>query len=271
MEYPPDCELSWVHSPANNPKYSWNKVVQDFLAVADNDWLFSCHNDICFHPDTLPRLLSWDKPLISALVFMRSGPAMPHIWKSYNDQKIYIMRINDTKTFFGKHPESHKWGPQVLEPRPDDALAEIDFTSTSCTLIHRSVLEAIQAKYGEEWFLMDNDYSGGGEDRRFFERAREVGFPAYVDRSCVAGHITGDVPVGVMDFLAWSSVSTFLGTGEHDNFTVENIQWMSGSQILGNPPQEMIVEAMQKLERGEAVIGDGKLADNFIPLGQQYG
>lgn len=258
MEYPDDCTLQWVHSPANNPKYSWNKVVKDFLSEEDNDWLWSCHNDVCFVPETLPRLLSWDKPLISALVFMRGGPTLPHIWRSYNEQKIYIHRIQDTSAWFLQHREALKFGPQVLEPRPGDALAEVDFTSTSCTLIHRKVLEAMREKYGEEWFLMDNDYTGGGEDRRFFERAREVGFPAYVDRSCVAGHLAGDIPMGVMDFMAWTSVANFLNTGEAGHFNVDKIMWKEGSQVI-NAPQWMQAEAMDKVAAGSYQMG------GFIP------
>lgn len=271
MEYPDGWKLRFVHSKANNPKYSWNKVVQDFL-LTDGDWLWSCHNDICFHPNTLMRLLSWDKPLISALTFMRNGPTLPHIWKSYDEHKIYILRVNDTKEFFMRHPESMKeWGPQVLEPRPDDALAEVDFTSTSCTLIHRKVLEAMRAKYGDGWFVMDNDYTGGGEDRRFFEHAREVGFPAFVDRSCTVGHLAGDTPMGVMDFMIYNSVSDFAGTGERGLFNIDKIKWNVGDITLPGVPKSIFDEAIKKMERGEVHIGDGQYASDFQPIGNYTG
>jgi len=97
-----------------------------------------------------------------------------------------------------------------MDPRPDDALVPVSFTSTSCTLIHRSVLEATE----DPWFLWDDDFNGGGEDRRFFESATKAGFTPYVDRSCIVGHLGGDVPTGAADFMAWSSVSDFNGTGE---------------------------------------------------------
>jgi hypothetical protein len=262
-------KLTFVRSLANNPKYSWNKVVRDFL-LTDDQWLWSCHNDICFVPDTLPRLLSWDKPLISALVFMRAGLPLPHIWRGYNDQKIYAMRVRDTAAWFGTHPEAMIWGPQVMKTRPEDALVEIDFTSTSCTLIHRKVLEAIREKYGEDqWFLMDNDYTGGGEDRRFFERAREVGFPAFVDRSCVVGHLAGDTPIGVMDFMVYNSVSNVLGTGERGTFHVDNINWNNGiSSPLEGPPTDLTLAAMKMLEEGKIKMGDDMPdpEDCFVPL-----
>lgn len=269
MEAPDDCELTFVRSLANNPKYSWNKVVRDFLTT-DGDWLWSCHNDVCFVPPTLPRLLSWDKPLISALVFMRAGLPLPHIWRGYNEQKIYAMRIRDTQAYFAQHPEAMRWGPQVMEPRPEDALTEIDFTSTSCTLMHRSVLEAIREKYGEDqWFLMDNDYTGGGEDRRFFERAREVGFPAFVDRSCIVGHLAGDTPIGVLDFMVYNSVSNILGTGERGMFHVDNIIWKNSSESLPDGPSaEMTAEAMKILDDGKLKMGDDMPDPEncFVPL-----
>jgi hypothetical protein len=210
-----DCQLSFVKSGANNIKFSWNKVVKDFLAT-DGDWLFSSHNDVQFDPGTLPRLLSWGKPLVSALIFMRTSPVLPHIWASYEDhQHPYIMRINDTYNFFRQHNEyASKFGPFIMDPRPDDALTEIDFTSTSCCIIHRSVLEKMRVIIGEEWFRWDNDYNGGGEDRHFFEVARAAGFPAFVDRSCVAGHLVGDIATGVMDFITWQNTNKFEGTGE---------------------------------------------------------
>jgi hypothetical protein len=101
-----------------------------------------------------------------------------------------------------------------MAERPDDALTDISFTSTSCTLIHRSVLEAMRPLVNDEWFLWDDDYNGGGEDRRFFEAAKRSGFPAFVDRSCIAGHLVGDIPTSSADFIAWDSVSTFQWNNE---------------------------------------------------------
>jgi hypothetical protein len=267
-EFPDGWDISFERTLANNPKYSWNRLIRKCLDEGI-DWVWSCHNDVCFVPETLPRLLSWDKKLISALVFMRSGLPMPHIWKSYSEEhKIYAMRVQNTKDFFARHPEAYQhYGPQVIAPRPEDALAEVDFTSTSCTLIHRSVLEDIRTKYGEDsWFIMDDDYNGGGEDRRFFERAREVGHKAYVDRSAIAGHLVGDVPIGVLDFMVWESVSTFLGVGEHEKFHVQRIHWQHGNQPLAGPPVEMLTAAMELLDKKEVTLGNDRADPTYSPL-----
>ena len=171
--------------------------------------------DVVFEPQTLIRLLSWDKPLVSGLVFMRHSPVIPHVWKSYEgNERFYTQRINDTRNWFYNHKDYVKFGPYVMEERPEDALIPVSFTSTSCTLIHRTVLEDMVEFIGDEWFKCDSEVSGGGEDRRFFETALLAGYEAHVDRSVVAGHVVGDIATSSADFIAWDSVSSFNDTGE---------------------------------------------------------
>src|SRR3990167_6505570 len=186
LERPDNTELKLIRSGANNIKYSWNAIVKEFLDSGD-EWLLSWHNDITGDSKTLMRLLSWDKPLVSALVFMRQSPVVPHVWKTYEgSDRYYTQRINDTRNWFYVHSDWVKFGPFVMEPKPDDALVEVDFTSTSCTLINRKVLEDMREEVKDEWFKWDNDYTGGGEDRNFFQHAKLAGYQGYVDRSCVA-------------------------------------------------------------------------------------
>jgi GT2 family glycosyltransferase len=202
--------MKFVRSGANNVKYSWNKVVKDFLE-SDSDYLFSCHNDVVFLPDTLPRLMSWNLPLVSALVFHRQSPQLPHIWSGENHERPYWQNITETREWFVNRLSDIQPGAHIIEPRPDDALTEVDFTSTSCTLIHRSVLEAMREEVKDQWFVWDDDYAGGGEDRNFFEHAKLAGYQAYVDRSVIVGHLMGDVATGSMDFMMWTQSSTFKG------------------------------------------------------------
>jgi hypothetical protein len=81
-------------------------------------------------------------------------------------------------------------------------------------LMHRSALEATRADMHDEWFVLDNNYTGGGEDRNFCEHAKRAGFETFVDRSCVVGHLAGDIPTSVADFFVWDYVSSIYGTGE---------------------------------------------------------
>ena len=216
LKTPYNKRLNFYRSGANNPKFTWNKAVMDFLETKD-EWLLSVHSDVMVAPKTLMRLLSWDKPLVSALIFMRVGPVLPHVWRKYDGDITgrMVMRINDTRDWLYAHPDYlANTGPFVMEPKPDNALVPVDFTSTSCTLIHRSVLEAMRPICNDVWFQCDDDLRGGGEDRRFFEIAMQAGFDGYVDRSCVVGHLADNLPTSVMDFIAWDYSCTYDGTGE---------------------------------------------------------
>jgi hypothetical protein len=197
-------------------QFTWNETIKKFLD-SDSDYILSLHNDVVADPKTLMRLLSWEKPLVSALVFMRQSPVVPHIWKTYPDVNFkYSLRVKDTRDWFMAHKDHIRFGAFVMEPRPDDALTDVGFTSTSCTLIHRSVLEDMRKNIGDEWFKCDTPYGSGGEDRRFFEEAEKAGYTGYVDRSCIVGHLIGDITASAADFMAWDSVSTFRGIGELD-------------------------------------------------------
>ena len=218
LKLPEGAKRTFHPTGAGSVRIVWNNAVRAFLAT-DAEWMFSTHWDVAFVPETLERLLSWDKPLVSALVFMRHNPVVPQIWKSYDGiEEHYVMRIQDTRQWFYQHKEYIRFGPFVMDPRPDDALAPVGFCATACTLIHRTVFEDIRAKVPHQndgyWFVCDNEETGGGEDRRFYEYARQVGYQAYVDRSCIAGHIAGDIPTSSADFIAWDSVSEFRDTGE---------------------------------------------------------
>jgi hypothetical protein len=193
----------------------WNEVIREFLA-SKAEWLFSTHHDVAYVPETLTHLLSWDKPLVTALVFMRQNPVIPQIWKSHTDDPgQYALRVNDTRDWFYRHSEYIRFGPFVMDPKPDDALFPVGFTATACTLINRKVFEDIERMNKNQfWFVCDNEVSGGGEDRRFYEYARAAGYTGYVDRSCVAGHLAGDIPTSSADFIGWDSVSAFRDTGE---------------------------------------------------------
>lgn len=193
---------NFVRSGGGSFKYIWNQVIRDFLKT-DYDYLWSCHDDVMMHPRTLKRLLSWDKPLISALAFSRGGIIFPLFWEGGEEGQIgYHYQVRETAEWFRKHEDQVVFGPHLVEPRPEDSLARADFMSTGCMLVHRKVLEAMK----DPWFMDDDDFKGGGEDRYFCENARAAGYTPYVDRSCVIGHLGGDAPIGVRDFMTSAMV-----------------------------------------------------------------
>jgi GT2 family glycosyltransferase len=180
---------------------AWNRLVEAFLKSGD-EWLFSCHNDITYVPLTLVRLLSWGKPLVSALHFHRLPPHGPLVYRGETKPHNYRIQFDEIREWLLTHQEIVRPGPAMLETATEDALVPIDFTSTGCVLIHRSVLAAIEPP----WFVYE--YPIGGEDRAFFEKAKTAGFQPYIDRSVIAGH--GTPPAGAMNWLAWDKSSTYL-------------------------------------------------------------
>lgn len=206
-------ELYFKRTGPGNIEVIWNEVIKEFLK-SEATWLWSVHDDVVYAPDALVRLMSWGKPLISALVFHRQNPQLPHIWALNSDKSAYMQKINETYEFYLRHYDQIRFGPFVMPVPPEDSLTEVGFTSTSCTLVHRSVLETLREPMQEKWFKLDSELTGGGEDRNFFENAKEHGFPGYVDRSCVAGHLNGDMASGVPDFIVWHQSAVFKGTGE---------------------------------------------------------
>jgi len=205
---PDGYSMTFKRSPRGNVEEIWNKVVCDFLAGKD-EWLWSVHDDIVYHPDTLPRLLSWYQPIVSALVFMRQNPAYPFIYQ-WNGER-YIQDVDGTRDWFKAHERNILPGAQVIDPRPDDALVEADFTSTACCLFHRSVFEDLRETMGEQWFTVDDKVWNGGEDRTLYQMAQNIGYQTFIDRSCIAGHLFGAQPTGAMDFMLWAEHPIFTG------------------------------------------------------------
>lgn len=175
----------------------WNKLIKEFLA-SDADWLWSVHDDVVVHPQSLERLLSWNKKLVGALIFHRKYPALPHVWIEEDPEEY--QQVEETKRWFMAHQGAILPGPIVMNPRPDEALIEASFTTHSCVLMHRSVLEDM----GDNWFAWEGEGPfKHGEDRRFFKIAREAGHQLYIDRSVIAGHLFSSQPTGAMDFMLW--------------------------------------------------------------------
>jgi len=193
-----------------------NRLVHEFLIENQAEWLWFVDRDAKLHPDTLLRLLSWNQPVVGALAFTRHWPVAPIVYagehhKDEQGRAWYKIQVAETREWLRTHPDLWTSEPVVLEPRPDDALRQVDFTGAHCLLIQRRVLEAIEYP----WFQLDPDtvlqnhrqVAGTGCDRFFCERVRAAGFPIYVDRSVVAGHQYGERSLGALDFLAWDKIT----------------------------------------------------------------
>ena len=193
-----------------------NRLIEWFLAESGREWMLHVDADAVLHPGTLERLLSWDKPLVSALAFRRQGLRCPVLYDvegvSVTDDDILRMDWTAARQWILSHAELLVLdGPAMVEERPGDALFPVARTGAHCLLTHRSVFQAIEPP----WFRR-GDTVGSASDFYFHREAQRAGFTSYVDRSVIAGHLNGDWCVSAIDFLAWSG---FRGDGQ--TFTVE--------------------------------------------------
>lgn len=182
-----------------------NQIVATFLA-GDCSHLLMVDSDAVLHPRTLERLLSWNVPVVAALAFMRKGPLLPTVYKGQrpDDPEAFQTRIAEVQEFIAAHQELTTSQPMVVQPRPADALYEVDRTGCHCVLIERRVLTTV----GAPWFVRDYQINAR-EDFHFYGRVQAAGFPIYVDLSCMAAHLYGDRALAALDHLVWDRVSTY--------------------------------------------------------------
>lgn len=198
-----------------------NRIIEWFLNYTDFEWMISLDSDAKVHHETLMRLLSWDVKFVSALAFQRVPPFPPVCYTHPHpvNPEFFGRPIEKVAKWITKHPELiHQSRAIVLDPKPDDALWPVLRGGSHCLLVHRSVMEAIEPP----WFERSgrNAELGRGADFTLYRKAREAGFETYVDMSVVAGHTTGDLVIGALDFMVWNSVGTWDPTGTKADITV---------------------------------------------------
>lgn len=193
-----------------------NHLIEWFLYNTKLAWMLMLDSDACLHSLTFQRLMSWDKPLVSALAFGRQGPHIPIVYgksrTAIDGVSEWLCAIPEVTAWLGKYPELCTLNtPGFLVERPDDALFPVQRTGTHCTLVHRSVLEAIEPP----WFKRSGRgaQAGAGSDFYFHEKAFASGVDAFVDLSVVAGHLLGNWCIGALDFLAWHAITDYSGEG----------------------------------------------------------
>lgn len=193
-----------------------NELVRQFLRT-DCRWLLMVDSDAQFDPATLTRLLSWGEPLVGALAFARYGPLMPTLYRDRDPERegSWRIRTDVVDAWLARYPEMVSSTGHVLEPRPFDALEPVDRSGCHCVLIRRDVLETMPAP----WFVGDPEQRHNKEDIFFFEQAAAAGFQAYVDKSCMTGHLYGDRPLAALDYVAWQRADVFRPAGWHGQET----------------------------------------------------
>lgn len=148
-----------------------NRMVDRFLDDEEAEWLYMNDSDVV-PPEDILHMIDHDKYIVSGTVCIRKGMVpQPLILKDDNDGGYEVVDMEQYIDSF----------------REDDGLVDVDAVGTGCLLIHRSVLENMEAPY----FKFEYDDKGDlafGEDLYFAREADDRGYDMFVDTSKLCKH-----------------------------------------------------------------------------------
>uniref|UniRef100_A0A6M3KZC8 Putative glycosyltransferase n=1 Tax=viral metagenome TaxID=1070528 RepID=A0A6M3KZC8_9ZZZZ len=200
------------------PGTKFNKVTNLPVDIARNqmvnqlerEWLFMFDADEIIPPQALVRLLSWNLPIVSGVVFLsnidRPAPAIYKYEHRKQGRHYYSSKMTEVEDYLNKHKDEQGKELGVVLPATRDELIECDAVGTGCLLIHRSVFEAIRPPY----FVLNSGGRVSGEDFSFCRKAKRAGFKIYADPGVLCGHKPKQL-IGYQYFLSWLKASKETG------------------------------------------------------------
>jgi len=172
--------ISW-QSRTNGLVDARNSVAAEFLDNSDGDWLMWVDTDMGWPAEAVHRLLAVadkdERPVVGGLCFSyRPSPVeQPH------HGRVHVAL-----------PTIYVWvegGVQPYLDYPVNTVVRCDATGCAFILVHRSVLERIRERDGDNWYTQVPNGDGTlGEDLSFCRRLTELEVPLYVDTSVKTCH-----------------------------------------------------------------------------------
>lgn len=128
-----------------------------------------------------------DLPILSGVVYQRSEPFAPTIYKlSELDDFYHYAMADELKNWFEEHDIPHFKEPCILDLPDDISIWNVDEVGTGCLLISKEVFEEIPSP----WFVGSGEVSGDmSTDILFCRLARRHGFEIYADLRVQCGHL----------------------------------------------------------------------------------
>lgn len=168
-----------------------NETVAYFLDKTDYEWFWNVDADMGFDADTLAQLIASadpvDRPIVGALCF--------GLKKTGHDAALQAVEFEQFPTVYLWRELDDEVGFESIHDYPRDALVQVSASGAACFLVHRSALEAMRAKYGDEWFTKVTHPTGVhfSEDMSFFIRAQGCDLPVFVNTAIKTSHDKGGV------------------------------------------------------------------------------
>ena len=165
-----------------------NQAAYDFLhEYPDAQWLFWLDTDMGFQPETLEMLLEAadpvERPIVGALCFSQ---------QEIESDNMGGRRTQPTPVIYDWITVGDQSGYAVRWDYPRDTVTQTHAVGSACVVIHRSVLERIQEKFGPVWYDRVPNPSTGqlfSEDLSFCVRAGALGIPVFVDTRVKTTHL----------------------------------------------------------------------------------
>lgn len=158
-----------------------NLVVEAMQVGATHLMMMDC--DMVYHPQTIPKLLSYKLPIVGAMAYRRYPPFDP------------LLLHGDPISGYESDTEWEK-----------DALIEVDATGTGCLMFNMQVFRDMPSP----WFHFrehPNSTSGAiiGEDIGFCWDLKRAGYKIFVDTSIPSKHLT-TMAVNHQTFLLYKAM-----------------------------------------------------------------
>jgi hypothetical protein len=155
-----------------------NKAVKLFLKEDLADWLFWVDTDMGFAADTVDRLLAAadpvERPVVGGLAFTQKEEESDLMggWRCRAAPTVFDWTVLDD----GQMGFSVRWN------YPPGQLTRCAGTGSACVLIHRSVFERVQEKFGTWYDRVPNTTTGQllSEDLALCLRAGALDIPVHV-------------------------------------------------------------------------------------------
>lgn len=183
-----------------------NKAVATFLDEKRSDWLWWVDTDMGFEADCVDRLLEAadpaERPMVGALCFS---------WREDGSDGLGGYRCTATPTVYDWAHVDGQYGWQVRWQYPANTLTRVGGTGAACVLVHRSVFEKVEEKYGRVWYdRIPNTTTGQlvGEDLSFCLRAGALQIPMYVHTGVPTTHYK-HLWVGEDEFYRQRAIHSF--------------------------------------------------------------
>lgn len=161
LQKPPNSIMITVHG--QSPAKARNLIIEQGIANDCTHILF-VDDDMILQPDTLMRLLSHDKDIVSALYLLRSFPHYPALFNEAFESGVCKFMSLDKQ----------------------EGLVKGVNCGLGCVLIATDVFKKLEKPYVR---LGEIEPDGWCDDIGFFNRCRNAGFDIYCDFDATIGHL----------------------------------------------------------------------------------